>query len=229
MIDEIINSKYGFINDRGLAWQTKGDLDRAISDFTEAIQLEPKGKFDFKGVYAYANRGRARFYQGDYLAAVADLSTAAELDDNAYTLLWRFLARSRSAHDGASELSASAARHGDKDWPYAVIDFYLGRRSMDEMRAAAAKPPEKCDPAFYLGEWHLLRGNACGCKTSVAGGSRYVPQELARILWCACRVEAHEAIVLPVFGAVGFAPVAPIKAILGFVRGWRSAQRASLE
>jgi hypothetical protein len=29
-----------------------------------------------------------------------------------------------------------------KDWPYAVIDFYLGRRSLEEMRAAAEKPTE---------------------------------------------------------------------------------------
>ena len=39
-----------------------------------------------------------------------------------------------------------------------MIDFYLGHRSLDEMRAAAGKPDEKCEAAFYAGEWYLLNG-----------------------------------------------------------------------
>ena len=39
-----------------------------------------------------------------------------------------------------------------------MIDFYLGHRSLDELRAAAGKPGEKCEAAFYAGEWYLLRG-----------------------------------------------------------------------
>jgi rhomboid protease GluP len=51
-----------------------------------------------------------------------------------------------------------------KDWPYAVIDFYLGQRSLDEMRAAAANPNDKCESAFYAGEWQLLRNNQAEAK-----------------------------------------------------------------
>ena len=40
-----------------------------------------------------------------------------------------------------------------------MIDFYLGRRSLDEMGTAASKPNEKCEAAFYTGEWQLLRGD----------------------------------------------------------------------
>jgi hypothetical protein len=34
-----------------------------------------------------------------------------------------------------------------KGWPYAVIEFYLGRRTLDSMRDAASKPDEKCEAA----------------------------------------------------------------------------------
>jgi len=82
-------------------------------------------------------------------------------------MLWRFLARGRAGEDGTSELSANAARLKTKDWPYAVLDFYLGRRSLEAMRAAAAKPDEKCEAAFYAGEWHLLRSSKMDAKAAL--------------------------------------------------------------
>ena len=57
-----------------------------------------------------------------------------------------------------------------KDWPYAVIDFYLGRRSLDEMGTTAANANDKCESAFYVGEWQLLRGNKAESKASVNAG-----------------------------------------------------------
>ena len=71
-------------------------------------------------------------------------------------MLWRYLARGRLKQDGAAELSAYAAQLKSKDWPYAVIDFYLGRRTLAEMRSAAAKPDQKCEAEFYIAEWRLL-------------------------------------------------------------------------
>ena len=53
-----------------------------------------------------------------------------------------------------------------KDWPYAVIDFYLGLRSLDEMRAAADWPTAKCK-ADYTGAWHLLRGSNAEARTAL--------------------------------------------------------------
>jgi hypothetical protein len=61
--------------------------------------------------------------------------------------------------DGVAELSADAARLAVTIWPFPVIEFYLGRRSLDDMRAAAGKAGEKCESAFYAGEWELLRSN----------------------------------------------------------------------
>ena len=74
-------------------------------------------------------------------------------------MLWRYLARTRTGDSSAKELTANAARLKNKDWPYPVVEFYLGQRSAVEMSSAATKPEERCEAQFYLGEWHLLRGN----------------------------------------------------------------------
>ena len=58
---------------RGAAFQTKGDVDRAITDYDAAIGLKP----DYAA--AYENRARAYVAKGDYTRAVADVTKAGEL------------------------------------------------------------------------------------------------------------------------------------------------------
>jgi tetratricopeptide (TPR) repeat protein len=73
--------------DRGEAWIGKGDCDKtiacdkAIADYTKAIEL------DSKFVQAYDGRGSAWFIKGDYDKAIADFTKAIEIDpkyDQAY-------------------------------------------------------------------------------------------------------------------------------------------------
>jgi tetratricopeptide (TPR) repeat protein len=59
---------------RGLAWIAKGELDRAIADFTEAIRLNPKDAL------AYSNRGIAWADKGDFDRAIVNYTTAIRLD-----------------------------------------------------------------------------------------------------------------------------------------------------
>jgi tetratricopeptide (TPR) repeat protein len=58
---------------RGAAYQTKGDLDKALADYSQAIVLKP----DYAA--AYENRARAFVDKGDYTRAVADVTKAGEL------------------------------------------------------------------------------------------------------------------------------------------------------
>jgi tetratricopeptide (TPR) repeat protein len=60
-------------HNRGDAYGLKGDLDRAISDYTKAIELDPNY------APAYNGRGRAYTSKGDYTRAVADVTRASEL------------------------------------------------------------------------------------------------------------------------------------------------------
>src|SRR5262245_3020340 len=61
-------------NSRGIAWRRKGNYDRAIADYTEAIRLDPKY------VLAYNNRCFAWYLKKDYDRAIADCNEAIRLD-----------------------------------------------------------------------------------------------------------------------------------------------------
>lgn len=55
---------------RGLAWHLKGDFDRAITDYSDAIRLNPNNPL------AYNNRGLAWRDKGDPDRAIADFTRA---------------------------------------------------------------------------------------------------------------------------------------------------------
>ena len=59
---------------RGSAYATKGELDRAIANLSKAIALNPKY------ADAYNNRGRAYEKMGDKEQAIADYRKALEID-----------------------------------------------------------------------------------------------------------------------------------------------------
>jgi curved DNA-binding protein CbpA len=60
-------------HNRGLAYVAKDDIDRAIADYTRAIELNPN--------YGPAFEARARAYarKGDHIRAIADVTRASEL------------------------------------------------------------------------------------------------------------------------------------------------------
>jgi len=62
------------LNNRGNAYQSKGDYARAIADYNEAIKLS------FDSAMIYNNRGRAYQQRGDYERAIQDYGQAIRLD-----------------------------------------------------------------------------------------------------------------------------------------------------
>jgi tetratricopeptide (TPR) repeat protein len=172
-------------SDRGLAYAANGHYDRAIADYDRALAIDPKdaqaydsrgGAFVGLGRYddaiadftkaielypthatAYEHRGYARFYRGGFKDAVADLSRSLERNESAYPMLFRFLAQSRIGEHAAVRLAAGAGRLKTKQWPYPVIDLYLGRQGPDATLKAASNDVERCQVQFYIGEWKLLR------------------------------------------------------------------------
>lgn len=141
---------------RGNAYQAKGEREKAIAEYELALKLD-KADPD-----ALTGRGRAQFAVGAYGPAAADFSAAiAGIPDDAYSILWLYLARARSGDAKASgELQANLAKVDPKFWPTPIAELYLGRRTPDALMAAAMGPEEKCEAEFYIGEWHLLRSEA---------------------------------------------------------------------
>ncbi len=61
-------------NNRGLAYQEKGEVDRAVADFTTAIKFNPND------ARVYNNRGVAYEQKGDKEQAIADFRKALEIN-----------------------------------------------------------------------------------------------------------------------------------------------------
>jgi tetratricopeptide (TPR) repeat protein len=77
-------------NNRGVAYKAKGDYERAIADFSKAIEIDPNY------VTAYTNRALTYKDKGEYQLAIADFSKAIELDPkNACTFTERSPLRQR--------------------------------------------------------------------------------------------------------------------------------------
>ena len=60
-------------NDRGLAYASMGNLNRAIADYDEAIRMKPNSAF------AYNNRGNAYLSKANYKKAIDDYSKAVDI------------------------------------------------------------------------------------------------------------------------------------------------------
>src|SRR5689334_13719915 len=61
-------------NNRGIAWYDKGEKDRAIADYTEALRIDPTN------AVAYNNRGNAWKLKGETDRAIADYTEATQFD-----------------------------------------------------------------------------------------------------------------------------------------------------
>jgi tetratricopeptide (TPR) repeat protein len=61
-------------NLRGCIWDEKGEYDKAIADFSEAIKLDPTSPS------AFQNRGLAKLRKNDYENAIEDYNAAIRLD-----------------------------------------------------------------------------------------------------------------------------------------------------
>jgi lipoprotein NlpI len=139
-------------NNRGVVFYHKQDYDRAIADYSQAIQLDANyaPSFDKRGI-AYDDKQ-------DYEHAIADYNQALLLDPRyTYPALWRYVARARNGQNGRAELETFAAKMNPAEWPYAVAELFLGKKTEEETLAAAKDPSTKCEAHFYIGEWQLLQ------------------------------------------------------------------------
>jgi len=163
-IDAKSYGAYFYFISRASAWRLKGDFKRALADATEAIRLRTESNTASAG---YHNRAETYFLTGNFRAAAEDAQRANAIFANAHSAALLFLALGRASRDGTAELTVLTDKFKYKDWPYPAVEFFLGRRSLADMRAAARKLYEKCEAEFYAGEWHLLRHNAAEARAAL--------------------------------------------------------------
>ena len=156
---------------RGLAWRSKGELDRAVADLSEAIALEPENAFgylqrglawrakakvdrafdDFDNAirldpqldFAYFNRGLINLYgERGPAKALADFSRASELQpQNAYFALWTDVVRQRLGMP--SVLLQTTATTDMRSWPAPVLRMFLGELSPPDLLVAGEDAQSK--------------------------------------------------------------------------------------
>lgn len=182
-----LDSKYFYAySNRGIAYNSKGEYDKAIADFTQAISIYPKYEFAYngrgnsyrdKGQYreaiadytqaisldpkfalAYRNRGGAYVASANLAAAANDFMQAISLSPtDAYSVLWLHIARMKQGRSDASELAANRAKLAVAKWPMPLVNFYLGKSTPNVALSAATNEAQRCEAAFYVGEWRLAQ------------------------------------------------------------------------
>ncbi|MCZ7643547.1 MAG: tetratricopeptide repeat protein [Pseudorhodoplanes sp.] len=140
-------------------YKARGDFHRAqrnyvkaLADYDQAIALQP----DF--IIAYGDRALLRYYMGDFEKSVDDFRHVNEQQPNGYSVLFHYLAATRSGKAvAAEEFSKSISALKPADWPYPIIEVFLGKKNAETLQKEATKPAERCEAHFYLGAFQLTR------------------------------------------------------------------------
>src|SRR5262245_47131810 len=159
-------SAYG---ERGVVYFCKLEIDLSIADLTTAMELNASQS-------SYPKyRGMARFGRGDFKAAVIDLRRSLDLHDDAEAILLHYLAQARIGQASTDGLDAIARKLKSKEWPYPIIELYLGTRTPEAVLAAATTPERHGEAQFYIGQWYLARGNRPEAVAALRGAAELCP------------------------------------------------------
>ena len=61
--------------------------------------------------------------------------------------------------DAKAELAVNARRFTHQEWPFPLIELYLGNITPAATLDAAVKPEERCVAKFRVGQWHMLKNS----------------------------------------------------------------------
>ena len=165
----------------------RGEAAPAISDFAEAIKIDPTL------ARAWCLRGYAYAISLDFTRALADLRKALDLglsgnhEDNAWLRLWVVRARTGDAAGATKDLNAHFSRRVDPppaQWVLRIAAFLGGSVPEKEFlaglegEAVVASAERSCEAWYFTGQKRLVAGDRPGAKISfeksVAAGAKKI-------------------------------------------------------
>src|SRR5260370_42248532 len=149
---------------RGVTYDSKGDIATAIADYNQAISIDPKSSdaFSTRGLAyrykgdndraladfnqaisidpqdgdIYKSRGRINLYTGAVPKALADFNQASALDPkDPYAALWVEIVGRRN--NLASRLMQASSQFDMTKWPAPIVGLFLGQMTPAAVLAAA--------------------------------------------------------------------------------------------
>jgi len=148
---------------RGWAHELAGDNEQAVENYGTAIDLSPKEPS------LRFNRAILNIYGGDFLAAERDLNTIrnkGNADERTFAQIWLFVARARSGVPTEDILPALRTTRTLGDWPGVVLDYLLGKASLDDVLAQTTADhyletaARECIAYYFAGELSRHQGDA---------------------------------------------------------------------
>jgi len=150
------------LSTRAYAYQRGAEYPDAIANYDAALALVPDP-------ITHRNRGAAYLEWGHYDEAAADFAKALAMQrSNAYFAIWLHIARLKAGIEDKRELQANLERVDVREWPGPLLAHLAGHGTFEEVtnRALMGDPrtraERRCDMAFFLGERHLVEGQADG-------------------------------------------------------------------
>lgn len=157
------NDHIAVLNNRGVVQKNLGQFQKAMQDFSEAIDLNPKqpGK-------ALYNRGITRFFLGQFSESALDLKNFLDLhpeNRSPYTFLWLYLAQKSAGFSAKETLIENRSFLSGFSWPGPLLSLHLDELSSHSLLDRVVSSDNErlrleqlCDAYFHLGEYHLLKG-----------------------------------------------------------------------
>jgi tetratricopeptide (TPR) repeat protein len=135
---------------RAVANLKRRHVDAAIADYSISTRL------DDRNAGALRQLGLLKFYGGDFAGSAENLAQALALNDDVYTALFLHISRARLGDNSKDVLSQRIAGNRSRDWPFPVLELFLGLRTPEATLAAASNPGEQCEANFYVGQRFII-------------------------------------------------------------------------
>lgn len=155
---------------RGYAYSLKGDNERALQDYNYAVNVGWTAD-------AFMARGITNVVLGRDERALTDFMWAAALDQaDTYSAVWWSLALAKINRDNSGAFaqfmakrrlarwSENFTRYTEymhlKTWPGLIVNLYRGQVTPESVRAAATDVGQRCEAAYFIGEYESLHNNS---------------------------------------------------------------------